>query len=730
MFRLTLKKIDPVCAALLLLGLAIRIGYLWYYRSLPDWDQLTVDNNYHHHWAQSIAAGNLLGDATYFRAPGYVYCLAALYRLFGDSLWVGRLFGVVIGVASILLTYLIARKVFSRRVALVAAALQVICPIMIYFEGELLLDSFFALLIQLCVYRVILWIEQPKSRNLFWVGITLGLSAIVRPTSLVLFVIVVPLVIWTVRNRAVMLKQLALLALGACLLIGPIFLRNLVVAGDPVMIASQGGINFYIGNNPAADGLSAVLPEPMGFNWRIAEITAIAERDAGHVLKPGEVSSYWSGQAWDWILSQPRDAVTLFARKLYFSFADKEVSNNRNLSLVFAANPFFRHNPLTFAPILGLACLGLLLSVRRNKHVQFVILTGLALTFFNALFFVNSRFRLPIVPLLIVLAALALVSIVDQLWKRHWKTAIIGLAAATLVATASRLDLVPLPPGTNAQWLNSQMLYYYGQHEDRRALEFGRNAASVDPTFPEVNLNLGNLWLRAGKTDSAAFYYQREISAHPGRAKAYTNLASLCLLRQRGDSALSIIQLALSRQPQDPLANALLIRILAANQSLTTDSLNHAVHEAVVRSARELRVLSEAASALVQSDALPEATPLLQEAIAARPPAIETDDAAFDTDFPNGPDRFDRRKATSYYLLGYVMGRSGQFDEAVRCSREAIRRDSTLVEAYANLVSGYLSLGKMADAESTLALAARLFPTNKQILQLSDEIGKMKRDRW
>ena len=59
----------------LLLACLIRIYYLLEYSSLPDWDMLTVDNYYHHHWALSIAGGDVLGDTTYFRAPFYVFCL-------------------------------------------------------------------------------------------------------------------------------------------------------------------------------------------------------------------------------------------------------------------------------------------------------------------------------------------------------------------------------------------------------------------------------------------------------------------------------------------------------------------------------------------------------------------------------------------------------------------------------------------------------------------------------
>ncbi len=722
------QKQDPILLAILFCGLLLKAGYLIYYHSLPDWDQLSVDNYYHHHWAQSLAGGNLLGGTTYFRAPLYVYCLGALYALFGDSLWVGRLFGLSVGLASVVMTYAVAKRVFDRRTGLMAASLQILCPILIYYEGELLLDSFFCLLVQICIYRVLVWREHASSRNALWVGITLGLAAIARPTAIALLPVILLVLVWVVKKRGAVLSQIGLVAAGMALLIGPIFIRNIAVAGDPVVIASQGGINFYIGNNPSADGLSATLPEPLGFNWRIADITAIAEQSAGRELKPGEVSSYWTAQTWHWIGRNPGEALRLFGRKLYFSFADAEISNNKDLNAVFGQLVFFRFNPLSFAPIFGLACIGLFVGLRRNSGVQVLALCALSIVLLNALFFINSRFRLPVLVLLIVLAGAGLLSIVGRIRMRRWRTALVLVVAAVAIASLSRANIISLPHGTPAQWLNSKMLYYIATHDDRQALAFGRLAEKADGTFPDVNLNLGNIWLREGNRDSAEYYYRREASTNPQRPKAYINLASMYLLQHSLDSSSALAATALKLQPRDPTANTLAIR-LASQLMLPPDSLQRVIDSAIKRSRADLRVLTEAASAFVQRDLLAAAEPVIERGMQAVPPAIETDDAAFDRDFIDSPERFNLRKSTIYYLAGYVYGRTGRFEDAVRCSREALARDSNLVEAYVNLVSGYFSLGRPTEADSTLTQALTRFPRNENLRRLQAAAQKIKRDR-
>ena len=120
---------------ILLFGLLLRLAYLYQYSQLPDWEMLTVDNLYHHNWAQSILSGNIFGGTTYFRAPFYIYCLAFVYKLFGVSLIAARLFGLFVGLASILMTYLIASKFCDRKTSLLAAFIHICYRLIIYFES-------------------------------------------------------------------------------------------------------------------------------------------------------------------------------------------------------------------------------------------------------------------------------------------------------------------------------------------------------------------------------------------------------------------------------------------------------------------------------------------------------------------------------------------------------------------------------------------------------------------
>jgi len=68
-----------------------------------------------------------------------------------------------------------------------------------------------------------------------------------------------------------------------------------------VLVASSGGINFYIGNNSEADGLTASVPGESGATGRCEEgPTMVGEGDRKRITA-SEQSDFWYRKGWGWI---------------------------------------------------------------------------------------------------------------------------------------------------------------------------------------------------------------------------------------------------------------------------------------------------------------------------------------------------------------------------------------------------------------------------------------------
>lgn len=714
-----MKKIKEHSGLLIVLSiaLALRVVYLILYSQLPEWSILTVDNYYHHNLALAIANGNLLGDTTYFRAPFYIYTLAMLYKLFGFSLWVGRIFGLLIGLATVVTTYKIADLIFNKRVALFASILVCFYPAIIYFESELLLDAYFMLLLELAVYFFLKHFKQSDKKSILLSAIFLGLSIITRPTALIVLPVFALIVLFKKNEIGRKLKYLFLFLAPLIIIIAPVTIRNIVVADDPVLIASQGGINFYIGNNETADGISAIMPEPMGYNWRISQITHIAEQEWHHKLKPGEVSSFWYQKGLDWIMENPIDFAKLYLIKVYHNLNDREISNNRNLDSFYQKIPLLKYNPLSFGILFIFSLFGVLFFFAKNKSIQILTVIILFYVLASSLFFFNSRFRLPLLPFYIVMTAGTIVLMVEN-YKKLKKKLVLIIPLLLFFGLFSFYPAVKLKSGSQVLDYTAAGNYFFSLKEYWQAGEFYKKAHTADSTFAEVNLNLGNFYLMSGIEDSALYYFKQELYYFPGRYKALTNLASIEYLNNNLSEANHLIDSALKLGPFDLTANLLKYRILFADSSSSADKRYRVVTEGFENCQYQTDLLTESVLLFADKKEFHYIDMILDTYKGNKHHPIETNDELFSKSFTDTFFSKNKRLSRMYYQLGFLEGINGLIDQSISHSRKAIYYDSTLIEAYINLINGYLSNRSLDQAKEIYETANKLFPNHPYLLKI------------
>jgi len=196
--------------------------------------------------AERILAGAGLGNRAYIRTPGYFYLLAFLEWLGKGSLWSPRIFQAFIDALSCGLVGIFAFQLSKRAwVGAISGLISACYWLGIYFPGELLITTSICFLNLLLIF-CLSFSSLEKTRNLVLLGLLSALSAMLRP-NILLFVLAVFLW-WLVRKKyRQALVYLSVVWLG----IMPALVRNLVVAKDPVLISSQAGINFWIGNKEA-----------------------------------------------------------------------------------------------------------------------------------------------------------------------------------------------------------------------------------------------------------------------------------------------------------------------------------------------------------------------------------------------------------------------------------------------------------------------------------------------
>jgi len=464
--------------AVIVFSAAIGVACLIQFSGSPFYRAPMIDEAAYVAWAEEIAGGDWLGGEVFYQAPLYPYFLAIVFS-FGKGLAAVRALQLLMGTASVCLVYWTARRLAGPGAALSAALLIALYHGLYFFDLLILKAATLTALSALACALGVFAAERPE-RLSRWpaLGGALGLLILLRGN----FLIVAPLILvwsllWPNRGRMPLgWAATGALVLGAAVVLVPVAARNLYVSDEFTLTTSQGGSNFYIGNNDLADGGYVTLPFAMANpRYQSEDFRAEAGLRSGRTMSHGEASRFWLGEGLRWMRDNPGRAARLWAVKARLLISQREVPNNHSFYLV--RDEFV---PALWVPFLGfgilapLALAGMWVTVRRERRALFpaLFLIGYAASLIP--FFIVARYRMAMVPAMTIFGGCFLAWAGDALRRRDaGKLAMAGGALAVLAAMGF------MPVG-DKDYLHGQGYYllggaYYKDGAPGRSLSwFGR----------------------------------------------------------------------------------------------------------------------------------------------------------------------------------------------------------------------------------------------------------------
>jgi 4-amino-4-deoxy-L-arabinose transferase-like glycosyltransferase len=533
---------------ILAIALILRLAHWWAVRDEPFFAQLAMDSQEYDRWAQEIAGGSWLGSQVFFQAPLYPYLLAVVYSVVGRSLDAIYLLQIVAAVAGIWALYQAVREMVGERIGLEAAGLAAFYGPFLFYDVQLLKES-----LAVTVTCFLLWaLAAARARDGMgrWLaaGVLLGVLALLRENALLLLPFLLPLAWSRKRRMAGLLRSGGALVAGLILALAPVAVRNGVVGGDFLPTTFQGGVNFWIGNNPQADGTyQPIVPGKQIPALERQEPVRVAEQELGRPLTPAEVSSYWLGKALHWAAGHPGAFLRLQLRKLGLFWSWYEWPDAVDYYWVQGLSPVYYLLLIEFGTISLLALGGLWLVRKQPGPFAPALLFALGWMLSTAVFFLFARYRLPVVPALLPLAAVALVRL-GEAWRERRRGRKIG---AILVTAAFLLPLVP--------WYQPRMdLVHYnlGRLAEERgdpaaAHEHYKSAFILDPRSFLACMNLGNLAARQRDWPTALRFYQRAQAIEPRSDDVASNLGGVWLALGDLEQAEASLDRALALNPRN-----------------------------------------------------------------------------------------------------------------------------------------------------------------------------------
>jgi hypothetical protein len=290
-----------------------------------------------------------------------------------------------------------------------------------------------------------------SKRHLLWAlvtGATAAFLVSIRGNVVLVLPVVVAWLAWRHRPTAAA-KAILCFGAGFVAVAGPLALRG-SLAADRGREASLWGIHFYIGTAPWGDGGYVVLPHVRDNVFgHVNDARKLAERAAGKRLTPAQVSRYWFWRGIEEIRRHPAAYLALEGRKLQRLLApDEQDIFGDDYDTYAPRSVILRSASLSFGSVAPLALLGIGFVVARRSRASWCVAFTMAYASSLLIFFVTGRYRLVLVPPLLICAAAGLAALGDLWTARRFPALIVSLATLALLsltATQARTpDLVRL----------------------------------------------------------------------------------------------------------------------------------------------------------------------------------------------------------------------------------------------------------------------------------------------
>lgn len=504
-----------ILASIFGVAFLLRLIYIFEISASPFFENLVIDCARYSDWAKEIAAGNWVGGRTFYQSPLYAYFLGIIYRFLTTSLFAVRLLQAIIGSGSCVLVFLIARRLFDRRVALLAGILAAGFAPFIYYDAMIMktvLSIFFAALGLLLALRAL---DSGRYRAWLGCGAAWGAAALVRENYLLF---AAAFAVWYflryMTDNQVKLKPMWFFLAGLFLIILPVTIRNAAVGGDFALVTSQGGQNFYIGNNPANRTGAYEVPDFVVANpyWEEKSFREFAEKTQGRKLGAGEVSAFYRKQALDWFSENPGSGFALLGKKSLLFFNNYEVADNQSIYFMERYSSLLWMNFLRFGLIAPLGILGLVLLWRRRAELAPLYIFAIVYAASVIPFFIFGRYRLPVILPLLPCAAFGIFWIIERFRQGELK---ILLKPAIVLACLFAFAYLPV----------------YGYHGEVMAMRF--------INLGQVHVRLGKKLSNEGRPSHAILEFKNALEAYAEAKKllplaAEPNLYAARALKEAG----------------------------------------------------------------------------------------------------------------------------------------------------------------------------------------------------
>ncbi|MBU1168341.1 MAG: glycosyltransferase family 39 protein [Proteobacteria bacterium] len=521
-----------IWVSLLCLALVLRIMALLSLKNSVYFDYLLFDERIYHDWAMKIMDGTFVSQDVYEFAPLYAYLMALVYLLFSPDVILVRVLNVMLGTGTCLFTGLAGKELGGKKIGFLSFLVASCYGPFIFYSIVVLKTALSLFLFSLFIWQVFRVQNRPGRLKALALGITAGLMMNVRPNYMLVFPVAAAFLLFGGRRDSLLFKQklvhLLLFLVGLALALSPFVIRNYKASGKLALMASQSGFNLFIGNNPDNPGpyyrpvpFASSSPFEQGIHFNIE-----ASKRAGKKLSPTEASGFWSREVIRIAMEHPLAFGKKLAGKTQAYVNAFEQGDHYQIGFMGDFVTFFKAPLIPYWLVLPFALVGMVAGVLKNSR----ILAGMCIYGIYGLglviFFCNTRYRLPMLVILIpsaVFGALELLAAVRGKNIKKTVGMILGLIMVWILAN------LPLPGAYDlTAYYNTHAIILKSLGRADEARVFWEKSSAMNGTYSVyANLSLASYYRKKNEYERSRLYLDRISVESFGASQGFEMLGDM-----------------------------------------------------------------------------------------------------------------------------------------------------------------------------------------------------------
>lgn len=336
-----------------------------------------IDNN--------ILSYQNIKESTVYIMPGLTFVLSFFMSIFGkiNGIAAFKIFQVILQGISLYLLFLIGKKVFNSKVALIACFMNALYAAEIYSENLILMEVIFKFLLLLLIYISIYAIENKSFKLYIAGGIVWTAACLFRPTIAAYPLLI--LIMW-IKNKysfSDIAKYTIVVTTVFCIVMSPWWIRNYKAFDRVILFTKSSG-------NPFLQGTFINYDQSKGLGVPYVKGKDAIESDENEI-KAG------------------LERLKLYGKKEPLKYAAWYTLGK---TFYFWRAPFYWIANISYVPviiyhfiILYLAIYGMIKHKDKSLNFKFLIMIVIYFNVIYLPYYTFERYSYPLMPLMILFAA-------------------------------------------------------------------------------------------------------------------------------------------------------------------------------------------------------------------------------------------------------------------------------------------------------------------------------------